>query len=352
MTESFSHFFKQWIEGYYKNAKIGKNGDFYTAVSASRFFGGAIANFILNHLENGNITLPLNIIDLGANNLNLLRDIYDFLNALSVDVLPYCEFIAVESHAIISHNNLPQNFKIVNNLLELEIKRDCVFVANEFFDALPCELYDDGKMAFVKNHHIVFRHTNDKVLDSLQNIAEKYDFCRSEIPLSYMEFCKQLQSINPHSKRWLFLVFDYGDKHFSNQFNIRIFHKHRTYPLFTQNITQFTPNSTQSKIQSENLQSENLASFYASSDITYNVPFEILSQAFSEIDSKELLFKYQDSALIEDFKILELFQKFYDSQDSNSMIYLRESNKIKTLLNVLNRNFKTAIYINFKPKLI
>ena len=71
--------------------------DFYTAVSASRFFGGAIAKYILGRLESSKLALPLNIIDLGANNANLLNDIRAFLGSLGVGVAEKCDFIAVES---------------------------------------------------------------------------------------------------------------------------------------------------------------------------------------------------------------------------------------------------------------
>ena len=42
----FSSYFNNWLygdDGYYSNYKtIGKEGDFYTAVSSSKFFGGTI----------------------------------------------------------------------------------------------------------------------------------------------------------------------------------------------------------------------------------------------------------------------------------------------------------------------
>ena len=45
----FSDFFEGWLnESYYANAaKIGKSGDFYTAVSVGSFFGICIAREIL-----------------------------------------------------------------------------------------------------------------------------------------------------------------------------------------------------------------------------------------------------------------------------------------------------------------
>ena len=50
----FSKYMNQWLygeNGYYATYKsIGKEGDFYTAVSTSKFFGGTIANHIVKFL--------------------------------------------------------------------------------------------------------------------------------------------------------------------------------------------------------------------------------------------------------------------------------------------------------------
>lgn len=320
--QRFDDFFLSWINGYYKNASIGR--DFYTAVSASRFFGGAIAKYILKNLENENLKLPLNIIEFGANNLNLINDIHDFLDALSVGVIENCDFIAVESNKI----NKPQNkIKIIKNIKELKnLEWNCFFVANEFFDALPCHLYDNQKIAYINDNKIEFlQNIIDK---NIVEIAKKEGVTRGEIPLSYFYFCKELDSINTNFMKWIFCVFDYGNKIYKNDFSIRIFYNHEVFPL---------------------IQDGTLSSFafslYQKSDITYNVPFRILNRAFESIGAKNVLYKTQDLALIEDFEILELLEQFYNQ--ASNQAYIRESNKIKTILNVLGRDFKTAIYRNF-----
>ena len=53
----FSEYMNEWLygmEGYYtKYKKIGKEGDFYTSVSASKFFGGTIAKHIISLVDEG-----------------------------------------------------------------------------------------------------------------------------------------------------------------------------------------------------------------------------------------------------------------------------------------------------------
>ena len=329
--QPFSLFFEKWISNYYKSAKIGKDGDFYTSVSTSKFFGGCIAKYIINRLECGYLSLPLNIIDLGGNDASLLCDIYDFLEALSDGIIQNANFILVESNNL---NITPKNgIKILKDLSSIEkLDSNTIFIANEFFDSLPCELYFEGKMLFVdEDSNIEFLPS----IDLISNIAENANIQIGEIPLSYVNFIETLPSINTLKQKWLFLVFDYGDKTPTNTFNIRIFHKHKIIPLF--------PHSSPSLDSIHNAR-ESFNKYFAKADITYNVPFGFLESLFSEIGAKEILFKKQDLALIEEFKILDLLSDFY--KNAPASLYLRESNKIKTLLS-LSHSFKAAIYANF-----
>ena len=51
-NKKFSEYMSEWLygkSGYYATYKnIGKSGDFYTAVSTSKFFGGTIAKHIIS----------------------------------------------------------------------------------------------------------------------------------------------------------------------------------------------------------------------------------------------------------------------------------------------------------------
>ena len=53
----FSTYFNEWLygkEGYYtKYRTIGKDGDFYTSVSTSKFFGGSIGNKAITTIQSG-----------------------------------------------------------------------------------------------------------------------------------------------------------------------------------------------------------------------------------------------------------------------------------------------------------
>lgn len=96
---SFGNYMQEWLygeKGYYKKALIGQKGDFYTSVSLSKFFGGAVAFYIIKLLEEEKLFLPLKIVEIGAHHGHFLSDIANFLNALSVGVMEKCEFVSCE----------------------------------------------------------------------------------------------------------------------------------------------------------------------------------------------------------------------------------------------------------------
>lgn len=322
--------------------------DFYTAVGASRFFGGAIAKYILQSLESGAICLPLNIIDLGANNANLLNDIHAFLGTLGVGVAENCNFIAVESSPYYSKRSEESKrvdfYKNIAKLKSANIlcNRHNIFIANEFFDALPCEIIDNGKMAFVENNRLIFKICDDK---KVIEICENFKIHKGEIPLSYDEFCAEIESL-----KFIFIAFDYGDIAPRNDFSLRLFYKHKiqNFADIAVDLANLTTNPPNFTSDSPNL-TTNLSTLFGKCDITYSVPFFLLDRAFERIGATKILSKRQDLALVEDFGILDLLQDFHDSLDSatNRNIYLRESNKIKTLLHNLSPRFHTAIYKNF-----
>lgn len=346
----FSEYFASWIHRYYANAFLGS--DFYTAVSASKFFGGAIAKYILQKLENGELKLPLNIIDLGANNANLLNDIYGFLETLGIGVAKKSNFILIDSNAKIQKQDSMYFYK---NLIDLKNSKilnnhNCIFIANELFDALPCEMIDNDKMAFIENNRLIFKNHNDK---KILEICKKFHIKKGEIPLIYGDFCKDIANLGVD---FIFIAFDYGDITPRNDFTMRLFYKHKIKNFmdfardsasdsmsdFAGDSANLASDSTNATKDSANL--PNLSPLFGKCDITYNVPFFLLDSAFSGIGAKKILSKRQDLALIEDFGILDLLQDFHDS--SNSYLYLRESNKIKTLLNIVSPKFRINIYKN------
>lgn len=97
---AFSEIMQEWLynpnTGYYTQNHVGKAGDFYTSVSVSKFFGGAISRYILRMLDEKRLTLPLHIVEIGSNNGDLIADIAEFLKAFSNVVFIQTSFCVIE----------------------------------------------------------------------------------------------------------------------------------------------------------------------------------------------------------------------------------------------------------------
>ncbi len=97
---SFSEYMRRWLydkEGYYaKFRTIGKEGDFYTAVSSSMFFGGAIAKRVISVIEEGFLPSDTVILEIGAHQGYLLADIVQFIYTLKPNLLKSVKFAIIE----------------------------------------------------------------------------------------------------------------------------------------------------------------------------------------------------------------------------------------------------------------
>ena len=75
----FSKYMNQWLygeDGYYATYKeIGKNGDFYTSVSTSKFFGGSVAKHIISLVDEGFLAKDGVICEIGAHHGYFLADV-------------------------------------------------------------------------------------------------------------------------------------------------------------------------------------------------------------------------------------------------------------------------------------
>lgn len=318
----FNKYFNEWLyenDGYYSNYKqIGKQGDFYTSVSTSSFFGGTIAKKIIKTIEDGFLPKNTTILEIGAHHGYLFADIIQFIYTLKPQLLSTLNFAIVERYENLQtqqKNYLKESFGDAINLTHYndisEVKLDNAFVvANEIFDAFDCDLVyttdkNELQIAYVENHKIEFKNCEN---EEIINHCEKYSITKGEVALSYKPFVKTLCE---NIKKFEFLTFDYGDRYPRNDFSARVYEKHNVYPIFEDEI--------------------NLEKLYKKSDITYDVHFNYLADCFKQIqeNNMEIKFDTQLKALV-DFGIIELLEilKANVSED----VYLKETQKVKVLL--------------------
>ena len=321
----FSKYMAKWLyakDGYYATHKtIGKEGDFYTAVSSSQFFGGSIAKRLLKSIGEGFLGKDTFVVEIGAHKGYLLADIIQFVYTLKPELLKSLTFVIVEpfkSNQQEQKRYFKESFGNAVKLLHVESLKELTckeafFVANEIFDAFPCEIIKDEKMLFMDEHEPTF----EDISSDIKELSKKYGITKGEVATGYEEFAKEMVKA---SKRFEFVTFDYGEKHAREDFSIRVYHKHKVYPFF----------ALTSLVTDEELKEDaKLEELFKKSDITYDVNFEHLIGAYKEAGVKCSEYSSQMKALVE-FGLIELLEILKNNADEK--VYKAELNRVKTLI--------------------
>ena len=307
--------------GYYATYKnIGKSGDFYTAVSTSKFFGGTIAKHIVSLVDEGFLAENGVVCEIGAHHGYFLADVCEFLYTLRPKLLSSLKFVIIERFDDLQEHQrdyFKDSFGDVVSLMHYkslgELKcKSAFFIANEIFDAFPCELYFKGKTARVDGDEVAFDVDNAWVKEK----ADKYFKDRGEIAVGYEEFALEMA----HSaQKFEFMTFDYGEMQARPDFSLRIYSKHEVIPFFDENIKR--------------------EELFAKSDITYDVTFAHVKDAYEEAGVEFVEIKTQMAALI-DMGILELLEMLKENVEEK--LYKQELEKAKMLImpNFLGERFK------------
>ena len=320
----FSKYMSEWLygeNGYYSTYKnIGKSGDFYTAVSSSKFFGGSVAKHIISLVDEGFLAKDATICEIGSHHGYFLADMVEFIYTLRPKLLKTFKFVIIERFNDLQKfqkNYLDESFGDAISLTHYkslsELKCDnAFFIANEIFDAFPCELYYKGKIARVEAHNVEFDVDNEWV----NSKAEKYNKDRGEIAIGYEEFAKEMTN---SCKKFEFMSFDYGEMIARPDFSLRVYTNHEVIPFFDENIKR--------------------EELFAKSDITYDVTFEHVKDAYVEAGVEFIELKAQMSALV-NMGIMDLLEILKDNADEK--IYKQELEKVKILImpDFLGERFK------------
>jgi SAM-dependent MidA family methyltransferase len=260
------------------------------------------------------------ICEIGAHHGYFLADVCEFLYTLRPELLTLFEFVIIERFDALQTQQKNYFFESFGDAVKLthykslsELScKNAFFIANEIFDAFPCELYYKGKTARVDGHDVVFDVDNAWVDEK----AKKYHKDRGEIAIGYEAFAKEMVNA---AKSFEFMSFDYGEMQARPDFSLRVYAKHEVIPFFDENIKR--------------------QELFAQSDITYDVTFEHVKDAFLEAGAEFVAFKAQMVALVE-MGLLELLEMLQKNADEK--IYKQELEKAKMLIlpNFLGERFK------------
>jgi len=255
--------------GYYmKSNPFGKKGDFITSPNISILFSEMIAIWVISFWESLNCPKQFNLIELGAGNgemmsimTNTFHKFPQFKNSCNIKILEKSKHLIKIQKKTIKDCEV----KWLNDLKDLN-NLPCIFIANEFFDALPIKQFIKKKSKWYERH-IKFNSTIDlEYLDIPFDIRKlekeikfkislKQNFIEySSLALKYLKVITNKISYNNGG----ILILDYGylEKEMKN--TIQAVSKHK----YTDILKNFR-----------------------NSDITYNLSFNLISQIVRKLGS-------------------------------------------------------------------
>ena len=207
--------------GYYmKGNPFGKKGDFITSPNISRLFSEMIAIWIVAFWKSLGSPKKFNLIELGAGDGEMMKVLIESFQNFPI-FLNSCNFIIHEksiSLIKVQKKKLSKNKIIWVSKISKIKKNPCIFVANEFFDAMAIKQFNKrGNLWFEKfvnfktgkRSYIFEKKFNIKSLEKKINfeISKNQNFIEySELGLNYLRDISRIVKKNTGG----LLLIDYG----------------------------------------------------------------------------------------------------------------------------------------------
>ena len=248
---------------------FGKKGDYITSPNISILFSEMIAVWTISFWENLGSPKKFNLIELGAGNGEMMKDMIAtfqkfplFKKSCKINILEKSNYLKEIQKKKLKNKNI----RWLKNLKELS-NTPSIFLANEFFDALPIKQFFKKKKLWYERKVQIFKKKKPSFIDSVVNInkIEKKIGLNISKDQNFIEFSPLLfEHIKKISNKIVLndggiLIIDYGywDKKMSN--TLKCFSNHRITNIFNQ---------------------------IGKSDITYNLSFELLKKIFNKFNLK------------------------------------------------------------------
>ena len=260
--------------GYYmKKNPFGIDGDFITSPNITSLFSEIIAIWIITFWKSMGAPEKFNILELGAGNGEMMKVIVSTLKNFP-ECFNSCNFLIHEKSFFLKKQQ-QKNLKLENIMWQDDINKldhqPTIFLANEFFDALPI------KQFFKKKEGWVERFVNFKKLDQAKFEEQFIDIKDIEKKLNF-EISKNQETIefSPNSFEYLkdicniiskndggLLIIDYGYMDARMHETLQAINNHK-YSDVLKDIGQ--------------------------SDITYNINFNIFKKYISQFNDLNSIF--------------------------------------------------------------
>ncbi|MDC3034146.1 SAM-dependent methyltransferase [Candidatus Pelagibacter sp.] len=325
--------------GYYmKQNPFGKNGDFITAPNITRLFSEIITIWLITFLKSLGSPKKFNLIELGAGNGEMIKVICETLKNFPEHFSSCNLMIHEKSQYLIEQQKKNLKSEKITWVQDLEknYTSPTIFLANEFFDALPIKQFfkrqDDWYEKFVD-----LRNPKDikfnEVKTNIKLIEEKLNF----------EISKEQNVIeySPDAFKYLKIIADTIEK---NEGGILII----DYGYLNQTM--------QDTLQAvNNHKYSNILENIGESDITYNINFNLFEKFINQYKNLDTLVTTQKKFLtsmgilqraeivskdIEFSKKTDLFYRIRRLIDEKQMGELFKVMLIKTKNNKIQTGFQ------------
>ena len=155
--------------GYYMNSNpIGAKGDFITAPNISVMFSEMIAIWLISFWEKIGHPKNINIVELGAGNGEMMYQIYNTVKKFKSFEKSSNFFIFEKSQYLKKLQKKKLKFENIKWINDLNFSKfPTIFIANEFFDALPIKQFINKKKSwyekYIINKNNSFRFFDKKI---------------------------------------------------------------------------------------------------------------------------------------------------------------------------------------------
>ena len=319
--------------GYYmKKNPFGKSGDFITAPNISILFSEMIAIWVISFWEKLGCPKKFNLIELGAGNGEMMRILVStfnkfpqFNNSCKINILEKSELLKKVQRTNIKERKI----KWLNNLNELS-NFPCIFIANEFFDALPI------KQFLKKEKKWYERYVNFNIDKKLKYLDIPFDMKKFEKEINFnISYKQNFIEYSPLAAKYLKTIIK---KIKLNNGGVLII----DYAYFEKEMINTLQAVSKHKYC-------DVLRGYRNSDITYNLSFNLINKIIKELGLCSSLFTTQkkfltELGILDRAEILSKNMPFSKKAD----IYFRINRLIDD--RQMGRLFKVMFITNYKNK--
>ena len=174
--------------GYYMNSNpFGITGDFTTAPNISRLFSEMVAIWTISFWESLGSPKKFNLVELGAGNGEMMKVMIESFKRFPLFISRCNIFIFEKSPKLIKEQRKNIKFKNIKWITSLEKlnKSPSIYLANEFFDALPIKQFSKNKNTWFEK--FVHFYSNKKA----KFINKRVDIKKVEKKINYKFSDKQ-----------------------------------------------------------------------------------------------------------------------------------------------------------------